>query len=392
MALKIKDAMSSVYGFIIAYRESDNKMRDAAMQEEYAAASRLKTERDMAKEAALQSLQDVEKEFIGSVDEIDRDISLSTIKDESFMSRKSAQLGQSFPGNDQISITSSTMSPFKRNSSKQNESKYMQEESVDNSTSETKQEDDDSGQYSSHPLAGIEYANLPTPEDISKDISTDLAHKVDDFFGNYLAKCLFSKSWQLRDAALAKMSLLVPQMCVEISTEDCVEMASVLCLIIGRCIDDNNVKVYQSALILIDGMLLQCEQNKLPETKATLLLSKICTDILSKLADSSKKVAESAELALLGMAHSSCVGVVYICNAATKKVRSAEAKGGRTIKARLLLIEHLTAEFGNEVPLKRVVDFVLASKAFDHKDVTVRDAVKAVILSLMAVRCILCLF
>ena len=390
MALKIKEAMTSVYAFLIAYKECENKMRDAAMQEDYAAASRLKTDRDMAKEAALQSLHEVEQEFIGSVDDIDRDVSLSTIKDESFMSQKSAHFSQPFPGNDQISIASNTMSPFKRKDSKQNASKDSQDESSDNSTcqSEVEQGDDYSGRHS-HPLAGtyIDHADLPTPEEISKEISTDLAHKVEELFGNYRAKCLFSKHWQLRDAVLAKMS----QMCVEISTEDCAEMASILSLIIERCIDDNNVQVYQSALILVDVMLLQCERNELPQTKVTLLLSKICTDVLSKLADSSKKVVESAELSLLAMAHSPCVGVVYICNAASKKLRSAEAKGGRAIKARLHFIEHLTAEFGKEVPLKRIIDFAISSKAFDHKDVAVRDAVKAVILSLMMVGSVLCL-
>jgi hypothetical protein len=146
-------------------------------------------------------------------------------------------------------------------------------------------------------------------------------------------------------------------MCLDISVEECAEMASTLSLIISRCIDDNNVQVYQSALIVLDEMLVQCEHHDLAQAKVTLMLSKIIPNIMTKLADSSKKVVDSAELSLLAMAHSSCVGIVYISNAATKKVQTADSKGGRTIKARLQFIENLVAEFGRDVPFKRVLDF-----------------------------------
>ena len=151
------------------------------------------------------------------------------------------------------------------------------------------------------------------------------------------------------------MSLIVPEL-FDMTPEDCVEMSSTLSLVISRAIDDNNVQVYQSALVLLDAMLIQCEQQELPQVKVSLLLSKIISDVQSKLADGSRKVVESAELSLLAMAHSPCVDVNTISNAATKKIKTTE-KGGRTVKARLQFIERLIAEFEDEIPPKPVIFF-----------------------------------
>eukprot|EP00956_Cyclotella_meneghiniana_P011003 scaffold15417_cov71-Cyclotella_meneghiniana.AAC.4 len=380
MALNIHSRLREVYARLILYKECDGDMRKAAISEEYAVASRLKIQRDIAKDEAMSSLHEVEEEFVGNMN----DLSLSTIKDESFMSQKSTRSIQHFCDSDQISVMGS---PFKCNSSNHNESSIQEHNLHDfsNQSSSDNLQDDNSDVPHVHPLAGIENAEeLPPPEDISKDISTDLIHKVEDLFGSYISKCLFSKNWQLRDAALAKMSLIVPEL-FDMTPEDCAEMTSILSLVISRAIDDNNVQVYQSALILLDAMLIKCEQQELPQVKVSLLLSKIIADILSKLADGSRKVVESAELSLLAMAHSPCVDVSTISNAATKKIRTAESKGGRTVKARLQFLEHLIAEFNDQVPFRRVLDFAKSSKSFDHKDIGVRDATKAVVLMLMMV-------
>jgi hypothetical protein len=161
----------------------------------------------------------------------------------------------------------------------------------------------------------------------------------------------------LREAALAKISLLLPELFSSVSADDCAGMANTLTQVISRSIDDKNVQVYQSALILLDESLLQFEWNEMSEAKVTLLLSKVMTELLSKLADSKQKVVDSAELSLLALAHSTCVDFDYICNVATKKVRTADSKGGRTVKARLQFLENLIAEFDEKVPWNRVIDF-----------------------------------
>jgi hypothetical protein len=184
MALQIKNALGRVYSLLISYKEFEQKMREAAIQEDYKEASSLKIERDNAKVAALESLNEVELEFIGNVN----DLSLSTIRDESFVSHKSAHSVVPSTDNDQISIVSKVRSSFR------NDSHDMSEKSFDDD-----EDDDESNVPHAHPLAGIDNADeLPAPEEISKDISSDLVQRVEDLIGDYRAKCLFSKASESR--------------------------------------------------------------------------------------------------------------------------------------------------------------------------------------------------
>lgn len=182
--------------------------------------------------------------------------------------------------------------------------------------------------------------------------------------------------------ALAKITLLIPEIC-NASNGNCAEA---MFNIIGLGIDDKNAQVYQSALILLDECILQLEF--IEGINITPLLSRIIPNLLSKLADSKQKIVESAELALLSLASSSCIDNASIVNAVTKRVKSKESKGGRTVKARLHFLEHLVAEeshFGDGVAWKRLVEFTTGAKALEHKDGGVRGAAKSLIVALMVV-------
>jgi len=188
----------------------------------------------------------------------------------------------------------------------------------------------------------------------------------------------------LREAALSKMSLLSKEIYKsESEAENC---AQVLCDVILRSIDDRNVQVYLAGLILLDDSMTRFEEIEFPPQKLGSLMSKIIINLLAKLADSKQKVADSAELSLLSLAHSSCIDISILYNAATKRIRSEEAKGGRTCKARIQFLENLVAEFGNNVSWERAIEFTKSSKAFDHRDSGVRDAAKSLVLTLMMVR------
>ena len=116
--------------------------------------------------------------------------------------------------------------------------------------------------------------------------------------------------------------------------------------------------------------------------------------LLDKLTDSKPKIVDSAELAILSMASSSCTDNASIIRAATKRVRSNESKDGRTLKARLAFLESFAAEFGTGVPWKKIVDFVMSSNVFEHKDGGVRDSARSLVVTLMAVHgddCVLAL-
>jgi hypothetical protein len=75
----------------------------------------------------------------------------------------------------------------------------MSEKSFDARSIDEEDNDDDSNVPHAHPLAGIDHADeLPAPEEISKDVASDLVQRVEDLIGEYRSKCLFSKASELR--------------------------------------------------------------------------------------------------------------------------------------------------------------------------------------------------
>ena len=343
-------------------------MRVAAAEEDYALASKLKSERDLKKDAAMIALRECEEKFMGKLENAVGDLSISTIKDES-VCVSPARSSRSFAGNphdEKKIVTSFTSHP---------ENSAGESESISQSSH-------DEASSNEHPLEGVDNADeLPTPEEIT-DVSPDVVHKVEALFGGYRTQCFFSKNWVLREAALAKMTLLVQSV---LEDADAAECAEALCMIVETGLDDKNVQVEMAALVLLDESLVHIEATDF-HLALTPLLSRIVGNLLGKLSDSSKKVVESATLALVSLASSSAVDKAAIVGAATKKIRTRDSKGGRAVKARLQFLEHLVAEFGEDVACKRMVAFAKVQKAFEHKDGGVREASKSLIVVLMAVR------
>jgi len=369
MAARIKQELGKVYALLIAFKESENQMKQSALDEDYVQASRLKAERDERRDAAKAALVEVEQQFAGNIENA-ANLSISTIKDQSFLSERSLR---------------------SKKDDQENSYNTDDEESTDTTSSSTSGEDssDDNGSTShsgrsanDHPLAGVDGAEeLPSPEDIETNAPTDLVHKVESLFGSYRAKCFFSKNWSLREACLAKMTLMIPEVCSAGSTGDA-DISEIIFSIIESSNSDKNVQVNLSGLILLDEALLQLETTSKAPISMTPQLSRILVDLFSKMADSSKKVADSAELSLLMLGY---YDVSYVALLATKRVRSKEAKGGRTVRARLQFLENLSAEFGVDVAWKKIIDFAKVSKAFDHRDGSVRDAAKSLVMTLATI-------
>ena len=366
---KIKEALGNVYALLVSFKECESQMREAATAEDYALASQLKSERDVKREAATYVLSEVEGKFIGRIDDLVGDLSISTIRDDSFMSPKSKT--KLSPHKSLLETSRSTTTSHQDNSEEASE----EQSSGSGSTN---------GQDGDHPLSGVENAEeLPAPEDINDNgfASSDLVNKVEELFGSYRTKCFFSKNWALREAALTKMTLLSPAIVSDTNGE----CAEAMCNIIESAIEDKNVQVYLAALVLLDECITGFEDIDAPASKITSLVSRIVLNLLGKLDDSKQKVVDSAELALLSLASSSCIDKTIIINGASKRVRSKDSKGGRVVKARLHFIENLATEFGDCVAWKRVVEFAKGQKAFEHKDGGVRDAAKSLIVTLVVV-------
>ena len=185
----IKAALGNVYALLCNLTESSSKMKEAAAEEEYSLAAKLKSERDFMREQATRALQEVEQQFLGkTVDEMAGDLSISTIKDESFLSQRSAKKHtpkKSFLETRSIADDSSSSINCTESSRHSN--------SIESSS-----------QGRLHPLSGIDNAEeLPAPEDIT-DSSPDLVHKVENIFQSYRTKCFYSKNWQLVSTIISR--------------------------------------------------------------------------------------------------------------------------------------------------------------------------------------------
>jgi len=403
MAGKIKDALGIVYALLIAYKGCEKQMREAAAAEDYALASQLKSERDLKRDQATLALQEVDKQFFGS-DKLAGEPS-SFVETGSLASRtkhnerdhKTEQVTsptqeaeRKFIGRTVDMVSEFSSATIKDETSTSQSKRSFPE--IGSGTSLAKNSDSDEESHNGdsivdgeHPLLGVENAEeLPPPDDMSEIIGnapSDLIKKCEELVGRYRMKCFFSKNWALREAALSKMTLLIPELCTS-TNGDCAE---VMCNIIEVGLCDINMQVYLGALVLMDESILQFESIRLPQEKIAPHVLRITAILLDKLSDSKQKIADSAELAILSMVSSSCTDNASIIRAATKRVRSKESKGGRTVKARLNFLENLAAEFGIGLGWKRMIDFVVSNDVFDHKDGGVRDAVKSFIVTLMAV-------
>jgi hypothetical protein len=420
-------------------------MREAAVNEDYVLASQLKSDRNVQREQATLALQEVEKQFFGSDRLMNEPLIGVSTKDETLIRHTipsstrpvipSTSIKRLSPARSMIETASAASHLMKNTGSsgrtieqqaaplRDGDSKLLERtdeilapltpsssamssmrDEISISTSRSKKSSvetgsrasiaktnsdasseeevsnnygDSTGTYNEHPLLGVENAEaLPVPEEMSAvagNASSDLLTKSADLFGEYRTRCFFSKNWALRDAALAKISLLSPDIC-STTNGDCAE---VMCKVVETGMCDINMQVYLASLVLLDETILQFELLSLQD-KLTPHLTRITNILLDKLADSNRKVAESAELALLSLTSSSCDNDAFIIKAATEKVRV-------NVKARLVFLESLVAEFGNGLSWKRIINFVVTNKAFEHKDGGVRDAVKSLIVTLMAV-------
>ncbi|KAL7454266.1 hypothetical protein ACHAWC_005892 [Mediolabrus comicus] len=372
LAADIKSELGKVYDLLISFKDSQKRMQTAATEEDFVLASRLKVERDNLKSAAITTLAEVEKKFYlieNTPAAAAANLSISTIKDDSFISERPIK----------------PMVHADEDEEEKEGGSYLEQddESTTTSTSENGSPRSVVSDEHPHPLAGVVgFEDLPAPEEIRADVSTDQVHKIQSLFGysgssEYLAKCHFSSSWSLREAALAKMTMLLPEICSAGSMGD--DETEVLFSIIETSSADKNVQVYLSGLVLLDEVLRQLEQKgKKLNNNTTPLLSRILVDLLSKLADNSHKVADSAELSLLATAHSTTVDVAYVAQLATKRIRT---KG--SVRARLEFLQNLSAEFGVDVvEWKKSIDFAKGCKSFDHRDGSVREAAKSLAITL----------
>lgn len=198
-----------------------------------------------------------------------------------------------------------------------------------------------------HPLKGVpDYMALPAPEDINHEgegIATDTISRIQNLVGSYLTRCFFSRNYSLREAALTKVSLLLPEMgqqqqdemspAVRETAHSSSHYLRTVCIMLERAMNDRVIPVFVASLILLDDCISEFEQSGMAPKEVLSHLSVIAPCLVSHLGDNKNKVVEGAETALLSMALSKSIGPAYIAHLLTK--RTSEMRAARAIIARM---------------------------------------------------------
>lgn len=387
-------------------------MRKAAESEDYLKASQLKLKRDKSYITAMDALEMAEKNIeelakslvetspssnnsTQSVNEFKmintqlEDLSLSTIRrfDEDDPSVAMTMTGRSFQLNIDERPIVSRQSNVEHSAIKEND------DDSDNAKDKLSKSLGDGENDGEHPLKGVpEYENLPYPEDLhdaegglaislsssSSIVSTDSILKIEAILGRYRTKCFLSKNWALREAALIKLSMILPDVVEKYKSDYVVEhewldtFLRSLCIILERAIDDKIVQVYLTGLILLDDCICVIEKFQMSQKVVISLLSNTVLNLVDKLSSSNQKVVEGAETALMSLALFEGVGPTYIGSQIMKRTSSK----GKLLSSKFRILRDMIHEFDEDAPSgQKIMDFV-KTNGFGHKDAEVRETAK----------------
>jgi len=232
-----------------------------------------------------------------------------------------------------------------------------------------------------HPLAGVpnvEDLSQPEPEPLHSSFQKE-AEPLIELFGDYLTRCVFSKTWNLRDAALQKLAMDLQN--GEHRQKDQNRLLAGYIVVLKRMVPDKNVQVFLSAMALLQAMCQLLRQVRRPEAHS--LLDSLMVLLVDRLGDGNARVDKAARDAhLCDLMRCPSVGASF---AAQQLLRPLKKKSvnPRVYIARLQLLAAMVTEAGVQpeskegLPLDPTVQ--LAMDWFNHKDGEVREnAVKLV--------------
>ena len=393
-------------------------MRRAAENEDYVQASMVKTKRDKARGNAMNALLKAEVDIGSLVVSYDEgsyclqrdnqsksknsqleDLSLSTIHRfvEDDPSIAMTMTGRSF----QINIEDRPIIS-RQNSSYQSKEEKLLEEDEHLQHGRDLSHCNDSDESGEHPLEGVpNYEKLPYPDEYHQSegglaislsssdslTSTDSIVKIESILGLYRTKCFLSKNWLLREAALLKLSSILPTIIATYTGENQTRIdwwdtfSRSICIILERAIDDKIVQVFLTGLILLDDCLVEIDKSQLSQKETISLLGNVVKNVVDKLSSGNQKVVEGAETTLMSLALYDGVGPSYIGSQIMKRMESKDSKG-KLVCARFRLLRDIINEFGTEAPNGRKTMNFAQTYGFGHKDADVREAVKELTVAL----------
>jgi hypothetical protein len=239
-----------------------------------------------------------------------------------------------------------------------------------------------------HPLENAiqGFLELPTPELLlSKHREYCDTHSIIRIFGEYRARCLFSKVWTLRDAVIQKILLMVTE---EYQPGDANTYLVPICSILKLAVEDKMQQVLFSSLSLLEQFLFMCKKERLSKTVTMPAFDAMIIVLLDKLADGNARLREGARKGLdIIAAASSLIGPGHVASLATRALSAKQKTTWRPIASRLTLLADLVNMYGlnntsSGLNMDTLLAFPKTYQAYAHSNVEVRDAAKELVVAI----------
>jgi len=239
-------------------------------------------------------------------------------------------------------------------------------------------QDEETFEDGQHPLDGVpNHADLPTPEPLvgkARDVSDQ--NGVTNLVGEYVARCLFSKTWALREAAITKI-----HMSLETEYEDTPGISTAinsLATVVRVGVEDKIQQVLFNAVALLDDVLGATRRAKMGRSVLAPLLDPITADLVEKLADGNARIREGARRGCDILAASANIGPAVVGAHALRTLASKQKTQWRPVVARLQLLTDLINQYGlgnsSGIMMDNVMNFSKSNGCFTHSNGEVRVA------------------
>eukprot|EP00929_Paragymnodinium_shiwhaense_P091716 TRINITY_DN51624_c0_g2_i1.p1 TRINITY_DN51624_c0_g2~~TRINITY_DN51624_c0_g2_i1.p1 ORF type:complete len:893 (-),score=187.50 TRINITY_DN51624_c0_g2_i1:79-2757(-) len=229
-----------------------------------------------------------------------------------------------------------------------------------------------------HPLKGVpNYEDLarPGPEALAATVAQD-AEPLVRLFGEYITRCIYSKAWNLRDAALQKLAMDLRDGVFRNNSEG--ELLEGFVTILQRTILDKNVQVFLASAALCQTVCeeLMGNRSSLRRQDVHSSLDPVMGLLAERIGDPKARADQLARDVHLQFARCPLIGPAFSCNHILKapKKKSLHA---RVYISRLQLLTQLIVDFGVQpesregLPMEPTVP--LAMEWFNNPSAEVRE-------------------
>lgn len=121
-------------------------------------------------------------------------------------------------------------------------------------------------------------------------------YRITDLIGDYRARCLFSKVWALREAAVLKVKLMLSEE-FQASPGISACLAPVSC-VVRVAVEDKIAQVFFSSIALLDDLVIASNRARISKDAFAPIISPVVINLMEKLADGGQRIRDAARKVL----------------------------------------------------------------------------------------------